>query len=164
MNARLRLPAGIRWSPLLAVALLAAAAGAWTVLDHGSHLLGDAFRRSADPESVDVTTPLLAQFEETQGIYRRRFEGRSLFFAPSDWKAWLRSDCSSPWRFGFAVPKHSTGVHGGIIYRHKTPLKPASPQPSLRMQTLNRAHLISLTLWYRCRSGQWRVAHHPICQ
>jgi hypothetical protein len=86
MNFRINLPSGIRWSPLLIATAIAGVAGAVTVLDHGVPLLVDLFRSSSTVESVDVTTPLLAQHEETHGLYERRFEGRSLFFAPPDWK------------------------------------------------------------------------------
>jgi hypothetical protein len=86
MNFRLELPSGIRWSPLLIATAIAGVAGAFVVVDHGFSLLVDLFRSSSTVESVDVTTPLLAQHEETHGLYERRFEGRSLFFAPPDWK------------------------------------------------------------------------------
>ena len=86
MNFRLELPSGIRWSPLLIATAIAGVAGAFVVVDHGFSLFVDLFRSSSTVESVDVTTPLLAQHEETHGLYERRFEGRSLFFAPPDWK------------------------------------------------------------------------------
>jgi hypothetical protein len=84
MNFRLELPSGIRWSPLLIATAIAGVAGAFVVVDHGFSLFVDLFRSSSTVESVDVTTPLLAQHEETHGLYERRFEGRSLFFAPPD--------------------------------------------------------------------------------
>ena len=86
MNFRLQLPSGIRWSPMLVATAIAGVAGAFVVIDHGLPLLVDLFRWSSTVESVDVTTPLLVQHEETHGLYERRFEGRSLFFAPPDWK------------------------------------------------------------------------------
>lgn len=86
MNFRLDLPSGIRWSPMLIATAIAGVAGAFVVVDHGFPLFVDLFRSSSTVESVDVTTPLLTQHDETHGLYERRFEGRSLFFAPPDWK------------------------------------------------------------------------------
>lgn len=86
MSIRMQLPSGVRWSGTMAAALLAGCAGAWVIVAHGVPVLVDLFRPSVQVEAVDVTTPLLAQHEETHGLYGRRLEGRSLFFAPSDWK------------------------------------------------------------------------------
>ena len=80
MNFRLDLPSGIRWSPMLIATAIAGVAGAFVVVDHGFPLFVDLFRSSSTVESVDVTTPLLTQHDETHGLYERRFEGRSLFF------------------------------------------------------------------------------------
>lgn len=86
MNLRLQLPSGIRWSGMLVATVLCATAGAVVLIQHSVPLLLDVFRPSTSVDAVDVTTPLLAQHETTQGMYKSRFEGRSLFFAPQDWK------------------------------------------------------------------------------
>lgn len=82
----LQLPSGIRWSGMLVATVLCASAGAVVLVQHSGPLLLDIFRPSASIDAVDVTTPLLAQHEATQGTYESRFAGRSLFFAPQDWK------------------------------------------------------------------------------
>jgi hypothetical protein len=82
----LQLPSGIRWSGMLVATVLCASAGAVVLVQHSAPLLLDIFRPSASIDAVDVTTPLLAQHETTQGTYESRFAGRSLFFAPQDWK------------------------------------------------------------------------------
>ena len=82
----LQLPSGIRWSGMLVATVLCASAGALVLVQHSAPLLLDIFRPSASIDAVDVTTPLLAQHETTQGTYESRFAGRSLFFAPQDWK------------------------------------------------------------------------------
>lgn len=86
MNLQFQLPSGIRWSGMLVATVLCASAGAVVLVQHSVPLLLDIFRPSASIDAVDVTTPLLAQHETTQGTYESRFAGRSLFFAPSDWK------------------------------------------------------------------------------
>ncbi len=86
MNLQFQLPSGIRWSGMLVATVLCASAGAVVLVQHSAPLLLDVFRPSASIDAVDVTTPLLAQHETTQGTYESRFEGRSLFFAPQDWK------------------------------------------------------------------------------
>jgi hypothetical protein len=86
MNLQFQLPSGIRWSGMLVGTVLCASAGAVVLLQHSGPLLLDIFRPSASIDAVDVTTPLLAQHEATQGTYESRFAGRSLFFAPQDWK------------------------------------------------------------------------------
>ena len=86
MNLQFQLPSGIRWSGMLVATVLCASAGAVVLVQHSAPLLLDVFRPSASIDAVDVTTPLLAQHETTQGTYESRFAGRSLFFAPQDWK------------------------------------------------------------------------------
>ena len=86
MNLQFQLPSGIRWSGMLVATVLCASAGAVVLVQHSAPLLLDIFRPSASIDAVDVTTPLLAQHETTQGTYESRFAGRSLFFAPQDWK------------------------------------------------------------------------------
>ena len=86
MSLRIQLPSGIRWSGMLAATVLCATAGAVVLLQHAVPLVFDLFRPSVSIDAVDITTPLLAQHETTQGMYESRFEGRSLFFAPQDWK------------------------------------------------------------------------------
>ena len=86
MNLQFQLPSGIRWSGMLVATVLCASAGAVVLVQHSVPLLLDIFRPSASIDAVDVTTPLLAQHETTQGTYESRFAGRSLFFAPQDWK------------------------------------------------------------------------------
>jgi hypothetical protein len=86
MNFQFQLPSGIRWSGMLVATVLCASAGAVVLVQHSAPLLLDVFRPSASIDAVDVTTPLLAQHETTQGTYESRFAGRSLFFAPQDWK------------------------------------------------------------------------------
>ena len=86
MNFQFQLPSGIRWSGMLVATVLCASAGAVVLVQHSAPLLLDIFRPSASIDAVDVTTPLLAQHETTQGTYESRFAGRSLFFAPQDWK------------------------------------------------------------------------------
>jgi hypothetical protein len=86
MNLQFQLPSGIRWSGMLVATVLCASAGAVVLVQHSAPLLLDIFRPSASIDAVDVTTPLLAQHEATQGTYESRFAGRSLFFAPQDWK------------------------------------------------------------------------------
>ena len=86
MNLQFQLPSGIRWSGMLVATVLCASAGAVVLVQHSAPLLIDIFRPSASIDAVDVTTPLLAQHETTQGTYESRFAGRSLFFAPQDWK------------------------------------------------------------------------------
>jgi hypothetical protein len=71
---------------MLVATVLCASAGAVVLVQHSVPLLLDIFRPSASIDAVDVTTPLLAQHETTQGTYESRFAGRSLFFAPQDWK------------------------------------------------------------------------------
>ena len=86
MNLQFQLPSGIRWSGMLVATVLCASAGAVVLVQHSAPLLLDIFRPSTSIDAVDVTTPLLAQHETTQGTYESRFAGRSLFFAPQDWK------------------------------------------------------------------------------
>ena len=86
MNLQFQLPSGNRWSGMLVATVLCASAGAVVLVQHSAPLLIDIFRPSASIDAVDVTTPLLAQHETTQGTYESRFAGRSLFFAPQDWK------------------------------------------------------------------------------
>ena len=86
MNLQFQLPSGIRWSGMLVATVLCASAGAVVLVQHSVPLLLDIFRPSASIDAVDVTTPLLAHHETTQGTYESRFAGRSLFFAPQDWK------------------------------------------------------------------------------
>ncbi len=86
MNLQFQLPSGIRWSGMLVATVLCASAGAVVLVQHSAPLLLDVFRPSTSIDAVDVTTPLLAQHETTQGTYESRFAGRSLFFAPQDWK------------------------------------------------------------------------------
>lgn len=86
MNLQFQLPSGIRWSGMLVATVLCASAGAVVLVQHSAPLLLDVFRPSTSIDAVDVTTPLLAQHETTQGTYESRFSGRSLFFAPQDWK------------------------------------------------------------------------------
>lgn len=83
---KLHLPSGIKWSGLLVATAVCSAAGAVVLVTRAVPLLSDLLRPSADIAAVDVTTPLLAQHEETHSLYEKRFEGRSLFFAPPDWK------------------------------------------------------------------------------
>lgn len=86
MSLRIQLPSGIRWSGMLVASVLCATAGAVVLLQHAAPLVFDLFRPSVSIDAVDITTPLLTQHETTQGLYESRFEGRSLFFAPQDWK------------------------------------------------------------------------------
>ncbi len=86
MKLDLHLPSGVRWSGTLVAGTLVACIAGYQVAAHGLPLVAAMFRPSADPKDVDTITPLLPLNEQAHTTYRKRFEGRSLFFAPSDWK------------------------------------------------------------------------------
>lgn len=86
MKLDLHLPSGVRWSGTLVAGTLVACIAGYQVAAHGIPLVAALFRPSADPKDVDTITPLLPLNEQAHATYRKRFEGRSLFFAPSDWK------------------------------------------------------------------------------
>jgi hypothetical protein len=86
VRINLQLPSGVRWSGIMVAGTLVACVATWEVAQHGVPLVVALFRPAADPKDVDTTTPLLTLHDQAHSLYRRRFEGRSLFFAPSDWK------------------------------------------------------------------------------
>jgi hypothetical protein len=86
MKLDLHLPSGVRWSGTLVAGTLVACIAGYQVLVHGTPLVAALFRPSADPKDVDTISPLLPLNEQAHTTYRKRFEGRSLFFAPADWK------------------------------------------------------------------------------
>ncbi|MFM9098287.1 MAG: hypothetical protein ACKOQW_08360, partial [Phycisphaerales bacterium] len=86
MNLRLTLPSGVRWSPVLVAGLACAALAAATVVTYAVPILVSAFMPGSRADEVDTIKPLLARHDEQRSTNEARFEGRSLFFPPSDWK------------------------------------------------------------------------------
>lgn len=86
MKLDIHLPSGVRWSGTLVAGTLVACIAGYQVMAHGVPLVAALFRPATDPKDVDTITPLLPLSEQAHTTYRKRLEGRSLFFAPSDWK------------------------------------------------------------------------------
>lgn len=82
----LHLPSGVRWSGPFVATLLLSIVALFFVFRDGVPMLLALARPSADPERVDVTTPLLTKHAEVSTLNEKRLENRYLFSMPPNWK------------------------------------------------------------------------------